>query len=250
MFNRSSASAKIDPAFARRSALELSARRHLRSAPAAPEWIAQVQSFTGAAALEQTQLAEVRARVFALPESVASIESELLENRRHELDALWREAVATMCYSTQIARIQKGAVGGTLLAALLHRAGQALAIRALALAELEQNVQLDPPSTADWLTRNSGSMFDSLASGWGLSDAVRQIVHFWQAYAEDDQPAEAHAVYFGHVLAMELLYPEWSSPAAIDAAASELHLNAETLEWVRGERTEILKLLTALDAAS
>jgi len=243
MFNRSAASAKIDPDLARRDALEMSARRHLRSIPVSPAWVAAAPSSIAITTREQARIDEIHDLIFSLPEAVGAVDSPLLENRRKDLDALWREAVATMCYSAQIATIQKGAIGATLLAGLLHRAGQALAIRALALAELEQNVRLDPTSTADWLTRTAGAVFDALAREWQISDKVVQIVKLWQAYAEDTQPHEAQAVYLGHVLAMELLYPDWSSPEAIDAAASELDINAETLEWVRGERAQILRLL-------
>ena len=89
-------------------------------------------------------------------------------------------------------------------------------------------------------------MFDALARSWRLPEQVIRIVQSWQRHGESVEfPRESSAVYFGHVLAMELLYPEWSLPAAIDAAASELQLNSETLEWVRGERPAIVRLIEA-----
>jgi len=196
--------------------------------------------------IELDDLHDVRAAVFDLPPSIREETSELAESRRIELQALWREALSTMMYAAQLASIQGGSVSITAFAALMHRAGRALATGALAVAEVEQNTQLDPPSTADWLSRSGDSMFESLARSWKLPEQVVGIVRTWQQYGEPaEHPQESSAVYFGHVLAMELLHPEWSLPAAIDAAAAELHLNAETLEWVRGERPAIVRLLEA-----
>src|SRR3569833_900263 len=57
--------------------------------------------------------------------------------RENEGRALWREAIATSAFASQLAREQGAVVSVAAAGGLLHRAGEAFAQKAVALAEFE-----------------------------------------------------------------------------------------------------------------
>ena len=79
-------------------------------------------------------LTEIRSRLFHAP------------GRDHEAQTWWHEALATAVFAARVAELKQASVSTSFLAALLHRCGDALALKILARVELEYRMTLDSTS--------------------------------------------------------------------------------------------------------
>lgn len=179
-------------------------------------------------------LGEIRARLFHAP------------GRDAEAQAWWQESVATAVFASRVAQHQQASVCAAFLGGLLHRSGEALALKVLARVELDYRMKLDSASRRDWCTTHSQELTERLAHAWNLAPEIGSCVLGWTRFAEfADVSRESAAVYFGRLFAIELLQPQFCVPGALDHAAADLGLGADLVARVRKE--DARALLRALD---
>lgn len=139
------------------------------------------------------------------------------------------------------------------VAALLHRCGDALALKMLARVELDYRMQLDGASRRDWCAAHSPELAERLVRTWNLSPQVGACVLGWNRFGESVAGAgqnavgtgERAAVYFGRLFAIEFLQPQFCAPGALDHAAAEMGLSKDRVAQVRQEN--VRSLIRALD---
>jgi hypothetical protein len=168
--------------------------------------------------------------------------------REQEGCALWREAVATAAFASQLAREQGVSVGVAACSGLLHRAGEAFAQRSMALAESEHGVRMDTPSKSEMCATHGRDIAERLVREWELPAAVGVCVVGWRRLGEFASVSpEAGAVYVGHVLAGELLHPYLTASGALEAAGSELGMSSTSIARAREHSNEIRELVCTLE---
>jgi hypothetical protein len=181
-------------------------------------------------------LGEIRARLFHAP------------GREAEAQASWHESVATAVFAARVAQLRGAAVAAAFCGGLLHRAGEALALKMLARVELEYRLKLDSVARRDWCAMNGHDLAERLVRAWGLSPEVGACVLGWKQFGEFTAVSEeSAALYFGRLFAIELLQPQFCVPGALDHAAADLGLNAESLKLVRAQEGQVRELIRALD---
>ncbi len=164
----------------------------------------------------------LRAGLFAAP------------GRHLEARLLWREAVATAWLSAAIARLAGGSPGSAGLAGLLHRAGEALALRAVAAVEAAEPLRFDAASVQAACTTLEPELAAALARAWRLPPLVGATLQGWRRVGEvPSPPSEARAVHFGHAFASQVLFAEFPSPGLAEAAAAGLRLDRREIARLR-----------------
>lgn len=200
-------------------------------------------------------LGEIRARLFHTP------------GRDAEAQAWWHESVASAVFAARLAQLEEASVPAAFLGALLHRSGDALALKILARVELDYRMKLDGGSRRDWCASHSPELAERLVRTWNLSPQVGACVLGWNRFgdlAAAPRPSEAvaggrvavapmraagaretAAVYFGRLFAIEFLQPQFCVPGALDHAAAEMGLSEDRVAQVRQE--DVRSLIRALD---
>jgi HDOD domain-containing protein len=194
-----------------------------QSIPAAPETLpALLASCDHGSALTRPEcraaLSEIRARLFQIP------------GRDVEAQAFWQEGLAGALFAARVAQLKQAPVAASFMGALLHRAGEALALKILARVELEYRMKLDSSSRREWCASHSAELGERLVRKWNLPERGGLPTGALEAAAPESQ-----AVYFGRLFAIELLQPEFCVPGALDHAAADLGLSAELVAVVRKE---------------
>ena len=169
-------------------------------------------------------LGEIRARLFHSP------------GRDAEAQTWWHESVASAVFAVRVAQLKQASVPASFLGALLHRSGEALALKILARVELEYRMKLDSRSRRDWCATHAPELAQRLMRTWNLSSQVEACVLGWMRFGElSEVSGESVAVYFGRLFAIEFLQPQFCAPGALDHAAAERGLSAEQVAQVRHE---------------
>jgi len=130
-------------------------------------------------------------------------------------------------------------VSASFIGALLHRSGEALALKILARVELEYRMKLDSSSRREWCATHSGELAGRLLRTWNLPEAP--------GLPDGDineASLESKAVYFGRLFAIELLQPQLCVPGALDHAAADLGLEAPLVAEIR--KDDVRSLLRAM----
>jgi hypothetical protein len=247
MFNRPARAAKPIPhALPQRQAVVTSFRSRVKSLPLPPDSLAGLTetlreglNFAAAAAEDGSRVCAVtdlRRPLFHAP------------GRENEGRALWREALATSAFASQLAREQGASVSAAAAGGLLHRAGEAFAQKAMALAEFEHGVRMDTPSKSEMCATHGREIAERLVREWQLPAAVGVCVIGWRRFGEFASVSpEAGAVYVGHLLAGELLHPYLTVSGALEAASSELGMSSSLIARVREKTAEIRELVCTLE---
>jgi len=179
-------------------------------------------------------LGEIRARLFHAP------------GRDAEAQAWWHEGVATAAFAARVAQLKQASIGASFLGGLLHRSGEALALKMLARVELDYRMRLDSASRREWCTTHSQDLTERLIRTWSLRADIESCLLEWMRCAEFGAVSgESAALYFGRLFAIELLQPQFCVPGALDHAAAELGLGADLVAEVRKEDPR--GLIRALD---
>jgi hypothetical protein len=215
-----------------RQALAAAFKSLRQSIPAAPESLPALLAACDATALKRPEcrnaLTEISARLFQIP------------GRDAEARAFWQEGLASAMFAARVARLTHAPVASSFMGALLHRAGEALALKILARVELEYRMKLDSSSRREWCGSHSAELAERLVRKWNL------LEHVGLPNSElDSASAGSRAVYFGRLFAIELLQPEFCVPGALDHAAADLGLGADLVAQVRKE--DVRSLLRTLE---
>ena len=181
-------------------------------------------------------LGEIRARLFHAP------------GRDAEAQAWWHESVATAVFASRVAQLKQASVCTSFLGGLLHRSGEALALKMLARVELDYRMRLDSASRREWCATHSQELTERLVRTWDLTPEIGSCVLGWMRFGEfTEVSGESAAVYFGRLFAIELLQPQFCVPGALEHAAADLGLDAELVAEVR--REDAPALIRALDSS-
>jgi hypothetical protein len=179
-------------------------------------------------------LGEIRARLFHAP------------GRDLEAQAWWHEGVATAVFAARVAQLKQISVSTSFVGGLLHRSGEALALKMLARVELDHRMKLDSASRREWCTTHSQELTERLVRAWNLAPEIGSCVLGWTRFAEfAEVSGDSAALYFGRLFAIELLQPQFCVPGALDHAAADLGLSADLVAQVRKE--DARALIRALD---
>jgi hypothetical protein len=117
-------------------------------------------------------LGEIRARLFHTP------------GRDAEAQTWWHESVASAVFAARLAQLEQASVPAAFVGALLHRSGDALALKILARVELDYRMKLDGASRRDWCTTHSLELAERLVRTWNLSAEVGVCVLGWNGFGE------------------------------------------------------------------
>lgn len=158
----------------------------------------------------------------------------MVPGREREARLLWREALATAWLAADIARLAGGSPGTAGLAGLLHRAGDALALRAVARVEGAVPTRLDAASLQSAAGAFEPELTASLGRAWKLSPGVLAALQGWRRFGESAAVgAEARAVHFGHAFASQVLFAEFPAPGLAAAVEAALRLDRRELTRLR-----------------
>lgn len=147
-----------------------------------------------------------------------------VNGRDKEAKLLHDCALTTRRKALAVARLLHASEQTVGAAALLHRAGEACALRALARAESGSQVRLDSPSRAELCARHQGQFTEQLIAEWALPPPVAVALRGWRRFREGNSLAAA-IVYYAHLLASEELHPEFFAPGLVRTVGAELGLD-------------------------
>jgi hypothetical protein len=215
-------------------------RQHLPDAPASLAALLDASRHGPAGLLARPgvrdALGEVRYRLFHAP------------GRDAEAQSSWNESLATAVFAARVAQLRGASVEVAFCGGLLHRAGEALALKMLARVELEYRMTLDGASRREWCTTNGHELAERLVRSWALSPDVGSCVLGWRRFGEfAEVSGESAALYFGRLFAIELLQPQFCVPGALEHAAADLGLSTEAVIQVRAEDGRAREMIRALD---
>lgn len=195
-----------------------------------------LDALSAGAALPPREDLRARRAPLALHLALDSLRESLFvaPGRDREARQLWREALATAWLAADIARLAGGSPGSAGLAGLLHRAGDALALRAVAQVESAGQARLDAASLQSFAGGFEAELTASLGRAWKLSPGVLGALQGWRRVGESTAvSAEARAVHFGHAFASQVLFAEFAAPGLVDAVESALRLDRRELARLR-----------------
>jgi hypothetical protein len=166
--------------------------------------------------------------------------------RSAELRALWHESVLTGAYALRIAPHLGGDAQVSAIAGLLHRLGDILTLRAIAVIEHAARLRLDAASKADLFAEHGGEQLERAVRAWGVPARAAATAAEWRRLREfPGAAADATTVYLARLCAIEATAPQFCAPGSIEHAAEELGLAVDVLSALRADAT-IPALLTAL----
>jgi hypothetical protein len=221
-----------------RNALGRSIASMARDLPAPPaEWRRWGEAVVAAVAGEEPvsgergTLYQLREALFAAPGGEAAMVS------------LWREALATAVFACAFATLRGLDAGGTAVAGVLHRAGEAGARRALALAESASGIELDARARLQLCALHAQAFADELIRSWPLPPEVAVAINGWRRFGQFGAVSACAAVYLAHLLAEELLNPDSLAPGVVEGAAAELGLDEAEIATLRAFAPAAQRLL-------
>ena len=221
MFNRGFVAVPVEPRAleARRSVAELFTRK-LRELPPAPLDFAALESWVplpGCHELRSLYLTAFQA-----------------DAGQPQLDALWQQSLATALCSARTAGVFSAQPSVSAAAALLHRIGDALTLRALFQSEAATGVALDTPSRATLVSQHTSEVAERVLRWWGIPAPVAATALGWRRFGEFPAGSgNCAAVYVAHLLAMEWLDPTLCAPGIVTSVAEELGVSACVIAAVR-----------------
>lgn len=164
--------------------------------------------------------------------------------REVEMRLLWRESLAAGCYARLLAT-EVGTDAPLLTgAALLHRLGEVLALRALAHAEFSAGQRLSGSVLQEVTAVQNDPLATRAMTLWSLSDDVRRLLVEWRAddLWSEGRPAARHLA-LAQLLAFEHVHAGRSTPGVVEAAFDQAQLPLAVLGLLRGAQPSVDALL-------
>lgn len=150
------------------------------------------------------------------------------EGRDREAQQLYESALMTRRKALALAELLPAPADTVGVSALLHRAGEACALRALARAESATRVRLDAPSRAELCALHQALFTEHLVSDWGLPAPIADVLRTWRQFRPTVSLAAA-IVHYAHLLASEALHPEFFAPGLLQSVGAELGIDPARL---------------------
>lgn len=167
--------------------------------------------------------------------------------REPEMSLLWREALATACYARVVAVLAHFDAPLPTGAGLLHRAGEIVALRALAQAERDAGQRLVGPVMQEILNARDDELVARVTRSWMLPCELRLLVMRWREEQEMlRRPESVSLLTMAQAFATELVHSATCTPGLVDAAREAMHFPVALLERVRGATPGIVALLEQL----
>jgi hypothetical protein len=167
--------------------------------------------------------------------------------RDAEMSLLWREALATACYARVVA-VQSHFDAPLLTGAgLLHRAGEIVALRALAQAECDAGQRLVGPVMQEILNARDDELVARVTRCWMLPCELRLLILRWRE--EQDlarRPESVSLLTMAQAFATELVHAATCTPGLVAAASEAMKFPGTLVEKVRAAASGIEKLLDSL----
>ena len=186
---------QVDPALAEEimrvaNSPALRARSAIVSLPQAVTWlgVAEVRNIAMAVIL--------RGEIFVAP------------GHEPQSEELWREVSLAGLWAKEIARERHKPVEGAYLAALMHRAGAALALKILSRFEREQRTAMDARTFGSLVADFEPAFGRLLMSNWHLPNDVQEAATDWREYQHSSQKDLAATVHAAHLLATHTMHPQ------------------------------------------
>lgn len=167
--------------------------------------------------------------------------------RDGEMALLWREALATACFARVVAAQSHFDAPLLTGAGLLHRAGEIVALRALAQAEREAGQRLVGPVMQEILDARDDELVSRVTRCWMLPCELRLLVMRWRE--EQDHPRRPESVsllVMAQAFATELVHAATCTPGLVEAAGEAMKFPLPLVEQVRGQARGIEALLAQL----
>ncbi len=184
-------------------------------------------------------LQEEPSRVVAQPLALRSLQRfrDVLfhaPGRELEMRVLWRESLAAAFYARLLATELREDAPLAAGAALLHRLGEVLALRALADAEFNAGQRLLGPVLQEVTAAQNEPLANRAMSLWTLSDELRALLLQWRA--ADVLTAGcglARCLSLAQLLAFEQVHAGRATPGVVESACDQAQLPMALLETVR-----------------
>jgi len=239
MLNRlnSAASEALDA----RRAIAAELRERLREVPASPISWADFDAATSLSAIGTA--ADLRLAALASVLCVAPARSS-------ELRALWKECLVTAAFALRIAPRLRGDANDSATAALLHRLGDMLTLRAIGAAEHATRVRLDGPTRSELCAIHGGEQLERAVRDWAVPPRAAATAAEWRRLREfPSAAAEAATVYLARLFAIERISPQFCAPGVLEHAMEEAGLDVRIADEIRGD-AGLSALLGSLEAAA
>jgi HD-like signal output (HDOD) protein len=166
--------------------------------------------------------------------------------REAEMTLLWREALATACYARLLARECGGDAPLLTGVALLHRAGEIAALRALAWAERDTGERLVGPVMQEIFDANDDELASRVTRSWGLPGGMRLAIIRWHEEQESlTRPECVTLLMMAQALTTELVHATTCTPGLVEAACEALKLSPRVIGQARAATGGIAALLAA-----
>jgi hypothetical protein len=157
--------------------------------------------------------------------------------RGPELRALWNECVVTAAFAVRLAPMLGADPGSCAVAALLHRLGDLLTLRAIGTLEFAMRVRLDAASRADLCVGHGADLLERTVRAWGVAPRAAATAAEWRRLHEfPSASAEATVVYLARLFAIERLSPQFCALGMIEHACEEAGIDAAAVEQLREDQ--------------
>lgn len=167
--------------------------------------------------------------------------------REAEMSLLWREALATACYARVVAGLCHFDAPLLTGAGLLHRAGEIVALRALAQAERDAGQRLVGPVMQEILNARDDDLVARVTRCWMLPCEVRLLVLRWREEQELlRRPESVSLLTMAQAFATELVHAATCTPGLVDVAREAMDFPGALVERVRSATPGIQALLDLL----
>jgi len=167
--------------------------------------------------------------------------------REPEMSLLWREALATACYARVVAVLSHFDAPLLTGAGLLHRAGEIVALRALAQAERDADQRLIGPVMQEILNARDDELVARVTRCWMLPCELRLLVMRWRE--EQDllrRPESVSLLTMAQAFSTELVHAATCTPGLVDAAREAMNFPAALVDRARAATPGIEALLNLL----
>lgn len=167
--------------------------------------------------------------------------------REAEMSLLWREALATACFARTVAVLAHFDAPLLTGAGLLHRAGEIVALRALAQAERDAGQRLVGPVMQEILNARDDELVARVTRCWMLPCELRLLVMRWRE--EQDLPRRPESVSLltmAQAFATELVHSATCTPGLVEAASEAMKFPGVLVQKTRAAAGGIEALLGRL----
>lgn len=164
--------------------------------------------------------------------------------REVEMRQMWRETLAAGCYARLLATEIAGDAPLLTGAALLHRMGEVLALRALTHAEFNAGQRLSEEALLEAMAAQNGPLATRAMEQWSISEALRTLLLKWRSEEmwSSEDPSARHLA-LAQLLAFEHVHAGRSTPGVVETAFDQAQLPQSLLDQLRSAQPSIEALL-------